>query len=276
MEGMGSSVLYVCATPIGHLADCSFRLIETLGAVDRIAAEDTRYTQRLLKRYGVVKPLISLEKFNELSRIDTIVSWLRQGESVALVSDAGTPTVSDPGFLLVRAVREAGFSVVPIPGPSAVVTLLSVAGLKSDSFVFTGFMPRKRGELVLWYSRFSSLQMPIVFYESPKRLLKHLIWLEAIDPKAFLVLGKEMTKQYESFFMGEIGEVVSQLRDYELLKGEWSGVVVPSVDLADGLSSLTADIQVCREAGLTDVQTRAILTSLCDYSGNVVKKALWS
>ena len=273
---MDKSKLYVCATPIGHLDDCSFRLIDTLKTVDCIAAEDTRRTKKLLSRFDISKPLISLEKFNESERVNTIISRLQKGESVALVSDAGTPTISDPGALLVKFVCESGFDAVPIPGPSAVVTLLSVSGLPTDNFIFTGFLPRKFNELKDMYTLYRSLNVPIVFYESPKRLLKHLNWLLDIDPDAYIGLGKEMTKQYERFFNGDINVVISNLENCSSIKGEWCGVVIPSAEENSHQKQLGLDIDFCKQLGLTDTQIKSVLLTFRDYQNNEVKKQLWS
>src|SRR3990167_377443 len=160
------SSLYIIATPIGNLADITLRAIETLKSVDVIAAEDTRYSQRLLLYYGIHTPCFSLHDFNEDSRIEKIFLMLSTGKSVALISDAGTPLISDPGFRLVRAVQKGGFAVVPVPGACAAIAALSASGLPTDRFIFEGFLPVKAGALE---SRLQSLKdetRTIIFYES--------------------------------------------------------------------------------------------------------------
>lgn len=273
---MSKGSLYVCATPIGHLDDCSYRLISTLEKVGCIAAEDTRYTLRLLKRYQLSKPLLSLEKFNEVSRVDRILSYLKSGQSVALVSDAGTPTISDPGSVLVRSVKKAGYEVFPVPGPSAILTLLSVSGLDEDQFLFSGFLPRKPSELRSWYERFRDFQVPIVFYESPKRLMKSLALFNEWDSDAWIVLGKEMTKQFEQFFEGKLNDVVSKLSSGLPLKGEWCGVIVFTSVSLDEMPQMLEDIENCRSQGMSDSQILFMLTYFRGYKKNVIKKVLFN
>ena len=166
--------LHVVATPIGHLADLSPRALETLRTVAAVCAEDTRHTRQLLAHFGVERPLLALHEHNEADMADRLVARLRAGESLALVSDAGTPLVSDPGFRLVRAAREAGIRVSPVPGPSALIAALSVAGLPSDRFAYEGFLPAKAGARRDRLAALAGEARPLVFYESSHRIVDTL------------------------------------------------------------------------------------------------------
>ncbi len=216
--------LFVCATPIGNLSDATYRLIDTLKQVALIASEDTRVIQKLLIRYEIPFPkLKSLHAGNEAGQIASIIQCLNEGHQVALVSDAGTPGICDPGYRLVHVVREQGFSVVPIPGPSAVTTLLSVAGLPVDQFYFGGFLPRKESEIHTFLESLRILKVPIVVYEAPHRLIKTLHIL-ANCPVDYLVVGKELSKKFEKVMVGSPDAIVQQMSE-EVIKGEWVLVV---------------------------------------------------
>ena len=187
-----AGTLYVVATPIGNLDDITIRALKTLSAVDLIAAEDTRHTKRLLDRHALpAGRQISCHEHNEAERVAQLLAALREGKTVALVSDAGTPGVSDPGYRLVQAARAAGFSVVPIPGASAAVTALSAAGLPTDAFLFVGFPPRKQGALKRDLAALAAQRATLIFYESPRRLLTLLQALrDALgDRRAVLALS---------------------------------------------------------------------------------------
>ena len=193
-----AGTLYVVATPIGNLADIGARAVETLGAVDLIAAEDTRHTAGLLSHLGLKKPLLSLHTHNESSRTERILAVLAEGRSVALVSDAGTPLISDPGFPLVRAAREAGFRVSPVPGPSALVAALSVSGLPCDRFVFEGFLPARAGPRRARLEELAAEPRTLVFYESPHRIEATIeAMAEVMGAGREAVLLRELTKTFE-------------------------------------------------------------------------------
>lgn len=205
--------LYIVATPIGNLEDISYRAVKVLRDVHCIAAEDTRHTQRLLRHYQIQTPLISLHEFNEKSEVARILARLQQGADMALVTDAGTPLISDPGYIVVSQLRAEGISIVPIPGPCAFVTALSAAGLPCARFVFEGFLSSKVGER---RSRLTFLQMEtrtLVFYEAPHRILKFVEELETIfGAERSMVLAKELTKIFETFFCGTVKEAKQWLQ----------------------------------------------------------------
>ena len=219
------SNLYIVATPIGNLDDITLRAIRTLREADVIACEDTRHTQTLLTHLEITgKRLIACHAHNEAASSQGIIGLLAQGLSVAYCSDAGTPGVSDPGSLLVRAVREAGFTVVPIPGASASVTLISASGLNGKTFTFEGFLSPKSGRRKSRLKELLSREEAFIIYESPFRILKTLGEIRDLDDSRHLVLGREMTKTFEQFIYGTASEVVSQLK---VVKGEFALVVLP-------------------------------------------------
>ncbi|KUJ73078.1 tetrapyrrole methylase [Thiomicrospira sp. WB1] len=199
--------MYVIATPIGHLEDLSQRAARLLGEVDWIAAEDTRHSQTLLQSLGVKTPLISLHEHNEAARTETLLPRLQAGEVGALISDAGTPLINDPGYTLVRRLREAGIAVKPVPGPSAVIAALSAAGLPTDRFAYEGFLPAKPGKRQQALKALASEARTLVFYESPHRLLASLEAFALCFPDRTLVVAKELTKRFETFVSGAPGQV---------------------------------------------------------------------
>jgi 16S rRNA (cytidine1402-2'-O)-methyltransferase len=206
-----SGVLYVVATPIGNLADMTKRALAVLEQVDVVAAEDTRRTRRLLAHFGLDKGLISCHEHNEQQMTPRLVERLVAGQDIALVSDAGTPLISDPGFALVRAARAAGVRVVPIPGPSAAVCALSAAGLPSDRFLFVGFPPRGRAKRIDWLARVASEPGTLILYEAGKRVLSTLEDLATVlGGQRRATVARELTKHYETIRDGTLEE----LRDW--------------------------------------------------------------
>jgi 16S rRNA (cytidine1402-2'-O)-methyltransferase len=199
---MTPGTLYVVATPIGNLEDLTFRALRVLKTVELIACEDTRRTRGLLTHYGVHAPLTSYFEHNKLAKGELLLRALREGKSVALVTDAGTPGISDPGFLLVRAARDAGIPVVPVPGPSAVVAALSAAGVPADRFVFDGFLPLKPGRRLRRLEALRALATTVVCYESPHRILASLEAIGHVWGGSEIVVARELTKQFEEIVQG--------------------------------------------------------------------------
>ena len=213
VEQIIAPALYVVATPIGNLADISQRALHILRGVDLIAAEDTRHSARLLDHYGIDTPMISLHEHNEQQRSAELIDRLRQGVSIALISDAGTPLISDPGYLLVSQVREAGFRVIPIPGACAVITALSAAGLPTDHFLFVGFSPSKSGPRKSFFQRYSQQAETLVFYESPKRLQASLRGLiEVVGLERPVAIARELTKLHETILQQPLGQLLESLQ----------------------------------------------------------------
>jgi 16S rRNA (cytidine1402-2'-O)-methyltransferase len=201
-----SGTLFVVGTPIGNLEDLTFRALRTLKEVDLVAAEDTRRTSRLLAHYAIRKPLTSLHEHNELREIPRLLGRLKGGESIALVTDAGTPGIADPGARLVAAVHRDGHRVVPIPGPSAVATALSVSGFSADEFVFMGFPPRSGMERERWFQRLKADPRVIVFFEAPHRIQRTLVDFNEV--KRPIVVLRELTKLHE-----EVGDKTKYVGD---------------------------------------------------------------
>lgn len=202
------ATLYIVATPIGNLGDLSPRAHETLAGVDVIAAEDTRHSGRLLQHLGVHTPSVAYHEHNERTMCDKLVGQLRAGKSVALISDAGTPMISDPGYHLVRAAQEAGIPVRAIPGPSALVAALSVSGLPSDRFVFEGFLPAKGGARRSRLQALAADPRTLIFYESPHRILDSLADMTAVfGEEREAVIARELTKTYETVRRAPLAEL---------------------------------------------------------------------
>ncbi len=219
----GDGTLYVVATPIGNLADITLRAIETLGAVDVIAAEDTRNSSRVLERHGIATRMLSLHEHNEARRAEEIIRRLQEGQRVALITDAGTPALSDPGAVLVARVREAGFRVVPIPGPSAVIAALSVAGLAGTAFLFSGFLPERSTARRKAIAGLAGLTCTVVFYEAPHRVVEAVRDLAAeLGPDREIVIARELTKLFESVHRCALGAAVAWLEaDKDRQRGEF-------------------------------------------------------
>jgi len=212
-------ILYVVSTPIGNLEDITLRALRVLKEVDLIAAEDTRRTRQLLTHYGIHKPLISYHEYNRRMREKTLLQELREGKSIALVTDAGTPGISDPGEDLVRGAIQESIPLVPIPGPAALVSALSVSGLPTESFLFYGFLPSKAAARKKWLASLKDRPETLVFYESPRRLGSLLEDAAQILGERRVVVAREMTKVYEEVYRGTITEVLDQLGEEEV-KGE--------------------------------------------------------
>lgn len=215
--------LYVVATPIGNLQDITLRALETLRTVDFIICEDTRVTKRLLERHQIDKPTISFHQHSSTEKAEHIVAQLKQGQQAALLTDAGTPGIADPGNQLVAAAVAAEIPVVPIPGPSALATALSVAGLPTDSFLFLGFLPHKKGRQTL-LRLIASEPRVVVVYESSHRIVKLLSSLAELTPDRSVVIGRELTKLHEEIFRGSAAQAFEHFSTGEQ-RGEFVVVV---------------------------------------------------
>jgi 16S rRNA (cytidine1402-2'-O)-methyltransferase len=212
--------LYLVATPIGNLEDITYRAVRVLSEADLIACEDTRHTRKLLDHYGISKPTISYHEHNEMERAPELVERIRAGAAVALVSDAGMPLVSDPGYRLVRAAIEAGIPVVPIPGPSAAFAALAASGLPTDAFHFAGFLPSKPFQRAKVLESLAEEQATLIFYEAPHRLVEALESIEeALGPRP-VVVARELTKLHEEFLRGTAAEIRARVQAVDTVKGE--------------------------------------------------------
>lgn len=220
--------LFVVATPIGNLSDITFRAVDTLKGVDFVAAEDTRTSSVLLKHYGISKPMVSFHSHSGADRSRELVDRMSHGESAALITDAGTPGISDPGYVLVRDAVAAGIDVVPVPGATALVAALSSSGLRMDRFVFEGFLPLKKGRQKK-LQQLSSEKRTIILYESPHRMEKSLAELSKYFGERKCVVAREITKIHETIYRGTFSEVVKMIKP-----GERRGEFVIVVEGAEG------------------------------------------
>lgn len=261
-----SGTLYVVATPIGNLEDMSPRAVAVLAAVSVVAAEDTRHSGRLLQHLGIRKGMVALHDHNERDRADELLDRLSAGEDVALVSDAGTPLISDPGYLVVQKARQRGIRVSPIPGPCALVAALSAAGLPTDRFLYQGFLPAKRGARRASLESLVRETATLVFYESPHRILECVSDIvEVMGEDRELVLARELTKTFETFYSGAAGDVNSVLHsDPHGTRGEFVVMVhgatetardTGEVDVEHLLRLLLAELPVKKVARLASELT---------------------
>ena len=217
-----SGTLYVVATPIGNLEDITYRAVRILGEVDRIACEDTRHTRKLLDHYRIATPLVSYHEHNEPARSDELLREIEAGQSIALVSDAGTPLIADPGYRLVHKAREQGLRVIPIPGPSALLAALSASGLATDAFVFGGFLPSKKSHRRKLLEELKTVEATLVLYEAPHRISETLADIAELMPTRPIVLARELTKIHEEFLPGTAAELQHELAQRPAMKGEFT------------------------------------------------------
>jgi len=215
-----TGTLYLVSTPIGNLEDITLRAIRVLREVDLIACEDTRRSKKLLSHYGISKPMISYYSPKEAQRVPLLLDRLKKGENVALITDAGTPLLSDPGWRLVKEVIEEGIPLVPVPGPSALLAALVASGLPAYPFAFWGFPPRKKGKLLHFLKSIKGMGLTHVFFESPRRILSTLKVMEEAWGERRVVVAREMTKAHEEFIRGSLREVRASLEARKEVKGE--------------------------------------------------------
>ena len=227
-----AGTLYLVATPIGNLEDITLRALRTLKECDLIAAEDTRRSGQLLRHFDISKPMVSYHKFSEARRSEQIIERLGQGQKVALVTDAGSPGISDPGERVVRAAIAAGFRVEAVPGPSALIAALTASGLPTDEFHFIGFLPHKSGQRRNKLQSLRDLSGTLVFYESPYRIQKLLGELTEHFSARQVVLARELTKRFEEFLRGTAGELLNLLNNRSI-KGEFVVLVGENSSSAD-------------------------------------------
>jgi 16S rRNA (cytidine1402-2'-O)-methyltransferase len=273
---MNAGTLYVVATPIGNLSDMTPRAVEVLQRVAHIAAEDTRHSAGLLRHFGIHTPLFALHEHNEREASASVVRRLQQGEDIALISDAGTPLISDPGFPLTRLAHEAGIRVVPVPGASALVAALSVAGLPTDRFAFEGFLPPKTAARRHALEALAGEGRTLAFYEAPHRLLETLEDMAAVfGPERLAVLARELTKTFETLRRAPLGELLEFVRnDSDQRRGEAvllvHGAPPPATDALEDeprrvAELLAAELPVKQAASLAAQITGAKKNRIYDY-----------
>jgi len=207
-----SGTLFIVATPIGNLDDITFRAVETLKSVDLVLAEDTRHSQKILNHFNIKTLISAFHDYNEREKCNTVIDKLKQGDSIALISDAGTPLISDPGYILVSAAKKNSVNVVPIPGPSALITALSASGIPSDRFSFFGFLPSKQNARIKTLKTFASRPETIIVYESPKRIMATLTdMLFVFGEEREVCLAKELTKTFETILTTNISNLIDYI-----------------------------------------------------------------
>lgn len=270
-----SGTLYLVATPIGNLEDITLRAIRVLRDVDLIACEDTRHTRKLLDHFGIEKPAISYHEHNESARAEELLERLRSGINIALVSDAGTPLISDPGYRIAAGAAAEGIRVIPLPGPSALLAALTASGLPTDAFYFGGFLPPKQMARRRILERASLLSCTVVFYEAPHRIAETLEDVGAIMPGRPLVVCRELTKIHEEFLRGDAATLLRELSARTGVKGEITLVIGKAVNavvtsektlpeaygelLASGVPRMDAMKTLARERGLSKREVYAAL-----------------
>jgi 16S rRNA (cytidine1402-2'-O)-methyltransferase len=234
-----TGTLYIVATPIGNLEDMTLRALRILRECDAIACEDTRQTRKLMEHFGISKPVVSYHEHNERERAAELAARMAQGQSIALVTDAGTPLVSDPGYRLVQAAIEHGVSVVPIPGPSAAISALSASGLATDSFRFCGFLPAKSSQRRKMLEQWKHDTGTLIFYETPHRILGALEDIAAVYGTRPVVVARELTKIHEEFLRGTALKIHAQLAARPSVKGE----ITLLVGKAEGHSDVADSVE---------------------------------
>lgn len=268
-KGELKGTLYVVATPIGNLDDLSPRAARTLASVDVVAAEDTRHSGRLLSHLGIQKRMVALHDHNEKDRAAGILTELQAGRDVALISDAGTPLISDPGYVLVREARAAGHRVSPIPGPCALVAALSVAGLPTDRFLYVGFLPAKRSGRRASLEVLSSEVATLVFYESPHRIMESVRDIaDVLGSDREIVLGREITKTFETFYSGSVADVLAELeRDPHGNRGEFVVMVRGAAAQAGSEEAATIDVDRILRVLLAELPVKKVAKMASELTG---------
>lgn len=270
-------LLYVVATPIGNLEDITYRAVRLLKEADWIACEDTRTTRRLLDHYGIQTRTISYHEHNEANRTEDLIARLEQGETGALVSDAGTPLLSDPGYRIVRAAVEAGIRIEPLPGASALLAALVVSGLPTDQFHFGGFLPAKHGQRTRVLESLRDEQATLVFYEAPHRIVESLEDIAATLGEREVVVARELTKLHEEVLRGTATEIRAALESRDAIRGEFVILIAKASEPADdgtppeeavealvraGVNRMDAMKTVARQRGLSKREVYKLVTNL--------------
>lgn len=267
-----TAVLYIVPTPIGNLEDITQRSLKVLNEVDLIACEDTRHSHRLLDHYSIKTALTAMHDHNERGKADWLVTQLSEGKDIALISDAGTPLISDPGFHLVNKVRDAGFKVVPLPGACAAIAALSASGLPTDEFRFVGFLPAKSSQRKSSMEALLSETSTLIFYESPHRILNTLEDLESVMGDRRIVVARELTKTFETFLCASVSDVIREMKaDSNQQRGEMVLLVHGAEKSA---KTELADMDVMIKASLKYLGVKQTSSLLSDITG-VRKKEIY-
>ncbi|RTE86326.1 MULTISPECIES: 16S rRNA (cytidine(1402)-2'-O)-methyltransferase [Gammaproteobacteria] len=271
---MTAGILYIVPTPIGNLEDMSSRALRVLEEVDAIAAEDTRHSKTLLSHFGITTPLFAVHEHNERQKVDSVVAKLLEGQSIALISDAGTPLISDPGFPLVRGCREHNIQVVSLPGPCAAVVALAGSGLPTDQFKFCGFLPAKSGARKKVLKNYAEATETLVFYEAPRRILDCLADIsEVLGDEREIVLGRELTKQFETFLSGTAQQLAEKIeKDPNQQKGEMVLMIAGQSPQKDDIPQEAIRLLEALRAELPPKKAAKIVAQHYDLSANELYK----
>jgi len=259
MSPQGPAILYVVATPIGNLEDMTFRAVRILKEVTWIACEDTRQTQKLLHHYGIATSTVSYHEHNEMERAKELVARLLQGSSGALVSDAGMPLVSDPGYRLVRAAVEAGVSVQALPGASASLTALAASGLPTDQFHFAGFLPVKSGQRLQCLQSIKNEAATTIFYEAPHRILDALTDIETALGNRPVVVARELTKLHEEYLRGTASDIRAQLASRDAIRGEFTVLIGKATRADVDATPLDRAVESCIQSGMSRMEAMKLV-----------------
>lgn len=263
------SQFYIVPTPIGNLGDITLRAIEILKSVDIIACEDSRVTQKLLNHFDIKTKTISYHKFNELERVNLLLSFLKEGQKIALVSDAGTPMISDPGAILLKELGEKGIKLTALPGASALTTFLAQVPRDGEEFAFVGFMPKTEIKIFETLQKFSSTNL--VFYESPNRLLKTLDKIKEFNPNSKIAVGRELTKIFEEVIIDSVQNVIEYYKN-NVLKGEVVAMVYKKEDVEFSQNEILEKINLLRRRNFSAKDISTILADLYDLNKNDIYK----
>lgn len=260
---------YIVPTPIGNIKDITYRAVEILKEVDIIACEDSRVTQKLLNHYDIKTKTLSYHKYNECERVESILNLLKDGKSIALVSDAGTPLICDPGAILLQELRKNNITTTALTGSCAVSTFLSQVPRKNEEYVFIGFLPKTEKQIKDVYAKFKHSNM--VFYDSPNRIKKSLELIKQISPNIKVAVGRELTKLFEEIFIDNIEKVI------EHFSGEVKGEIVAMTFACDGddCAGIKDKIEILKQKGFKSKEIVDIVTSLYDVNKNDIKSVLY-
>ncbi len=242
---MSAGILYIVATPLGNLEDMTFRAVRILKQADMIAAEDTRHSRKLLAHYGISTPMVSCHEYNEQEKSAQLTEHLNDGKTIALITDAGTPCISDPGFRLVSAAAAEDIRVIPVPGCSAAIAGLSVSGLPSDMFLFVGFLPKKQGQQINALKELENQKATLIFYESPRRILSLIHQIKHTLGDRNACLAREITKQHEEYIRGTLSRIIdcleAKIQSLGQVKGECTLLVEGCREKSPGLTEEQLD-----------------------------------
>jgi len=262
---MAKGRLYIVSTPIGNLDDITFRAIETLKKVDYIACEDTEHSLKLLNHYGIKKPLISYWSQKEKVRAEELIQKIKAGHSVAVITDAGTPGISDPGAIVIKKAIQENIDIIPVPGPSALIAALSVSGLPSDEFTFVGFLPVKQSQRKRKLLELSSEKRTIIFYEAPHRILQTLYDMLEVLGDRYITVARELTKIYEEVLRGKLSEVIEKLEQSKIA-GEYVIVVEGASETPKVLDEALQEVRELMRKGKGRKEAVKIVSELYNLS----------